>query len=141
MVSVDYSVIVQIINFILLVWLMNIVLYKPIRSILAQRKRNISAFEQGIRSSEESVIEKEEAFTSGIREARAKGLLIKDTLLDEASSEERRVIDEISKKAQANLAEVREKIAADASVVKESLQKEVDVFATQISEKILGRAF
>lgn len=140
MVSVDYSVVVQIINFILLVWLMNVVLYKPIRDVLVQRKEKVSGLEQAISSSRNGAKEREDAFNSGIREARAKGVAIKDAILDEASSEERRILDEINKKAQVNLAEVRGKIAGDVAAVRKNLQKEIDAFANEIGEKILGRA-
>ena len=41
---------------------------------------------------------------------------------------------------QAELAEIRKKIKNEAQVARESLQKEVASFASQICQKILGRA-
>ncbi len=62
MVSVDYSVIIQIINFIILIWVLNMVLYKPIRSILSQRNEKISGMEQGIDTLNADAEEKDKAF-------------------------------------------------------------------------------
>ena len=73
MVSVDVSLIVQIINFIILIFLLNFVLYKPIRNILAQRKQKVDGFQKDIDTCIESAKEKEEAFSQGIKNARAPG--------------------------------------------------------------------
>lgn len=141
MVSVDASVFIQIVNFIFLVFVLNIVLYKPIRKVLIQRKEKITGLEQGIDGADRDAKEKDDAFMSGVKDARANGLKGKEILLQEASGEEKKILEKINKKAQADLAEVREKIAKDAESVGKSLHQELDVFANEIGQKILGRAF
>jgi len=141
MVSVDASVFIQIVNFIFLIFALNVVLYKPIRKVLIQRKEKITGLEQGIDAADKDAKEKDDAFMSGIKDARVKGLKGKEALLQEASEEEKKVLEKINKKAQADLAEVREKIAKDAESVGKSLHQELDVFANAIGQKILGRAF
>lgn len=136
----DWTLFVQMANFLLIVWVLNIILFRPIRNILIQRKEKIVNLEQNIETSDKGAKEKNEAFDSGIREARTKGLNEKNALLNEAAGQEREIIDKINQKAQADLAEVREKIAKDAEAVRASLQKEIDTFASAIGEKILGRA-
>jgi F-type H+-transporting ATPase subunit b len=135
----DGSVIIQIVNFVFLIWVLNILLYRPIRKILAQRKEKIGGLELSIETSNKDALEKDQAFAAGIKEARAKGLKEKDVLVQQATEEEKSIVAEINRKAQAELAEVRSKIKNDAQAVRESLQKEVDNFADQICEKILGR--
>lgn len=139
MVSVDVSLIVQIINFIILIFLLNFVLYKPIRNILSQRKQKIDGFQKDIDTCVESAKEKEDAFSLGLKNARAQGLKKKELFLAEAEKEEHRMIDEIHKKAQEDLVRVREKIMKDTETVRVSLQKDVDIFAKAIGHKILGR--
>jgi F-type H+-transporting ATPase subunit b len=136
----DWTLFVQIANFLLIVWVLNIVLFKPIRNILIQRKEKVTSLEQNIETSDKEAKGKNEAFDSGVRDARAEGLSEKNALLNEAADEEREIVDKINQKAQADLAEVREKIAKDVEVVRASLQKEIDTFANAIGEKILGRA-
>lgn len=136
----DGSLFVQIVNFLIIIWALNVILYKPIRKILIQRKEKISSLEQNIEKLNQDAQESDDAFVSGIKTARGKGLLEKEALIKEATEEERKIIEEINQKAQANLAEIREKIAKDAEGVRSALQKEVDTFANAISEKILGRA-
>ena len=136
----DASTGVQVVNFILLVILLNIVLYKPIRNIVAQRKEKIEGLEKVIESSAAGVKEKEDEFNKGIRAARSMGVAVKDALVEEASTEEKKILGELNEKAQADLAEVRKKISKDVEGVRKTLQKEIDAFASAIGEKILGRA-
>ena len=141
MISLDGSLFIQIINFLFLIWALNVVLYKPIRKILIQRKEKITGLEQNIDASNIDIKEKDDAFTSGLKEARAKGMGEKDALIQVATDEEKTIIEKINQKAQADLAEVREKVAKDAEGVRVSLQEELDDIAIAISHKILGRAF
>ena len=139
-VTPDGSVSIQIVNFLFAIWVLNVLLYRPIRKILSQRKEKIDGLELAIETSNKDVQEKDDAFTFGIKDARAKGLKEKGALLQQAADEEKSIIAEINRKAQAELAQIREQIKKDTEVARDSLQKEIDTFANQISEKILGRA-
>jgi len=136
----DLSLFVQIANFLIIIWVLNIILYRPIRNILIRRKEKITSLEQNIEKLDENAAEKDEAFLSGVKDARTRGLSEKEILLKQGAEEEKKIIEQINKKAQANLAEVREKISKDVENVRASLYKEIDTFANAISEKILGRA-
>jgi F-type H+-transporting ATPase subunit b len=140
MVNVDVSIFIQIINFLVLIWVLNLVLYKPIRNILIQRKEKMAALENGAETSLQEAKAREEAFEQGIKAARLKGLKERDSFLQEAGEEEKRIVGEINAKAQAELVSVREQIAKDAASVRAVLQEEVDGFAKAIGQKILGRA-
>jgi F-type H+-transporting ATPase subunit b len=135
----DASVLIQIINFILLVLLLNIVMFKPIRNIIIKRKERIDGFSNDIETLIGSVKEKEKAFEQKIKEARAKGLKEKEAMIAEAESEERRILAEINKKAGSDIEAIKQKIKKDAEAVRKSLKDEINNFAASISKKILGR--
>lgn len=134
------SLLIQIVNFLFLIWVLNMILYKPIRNILIQRKEKFAGLEKNIETIDRDAQDKNDAYANGIREARARGFQEKDALMQAAQAEEKEIIDKINQKAQADLVEIREKIAKDAEVARASLQKEIDAFANAIGEKILGRA-
>ncbi len=136
----DGSVVIQIVNFLFTIWVLNLLLYKPIRKILIQRKEKIQGLELSIEVADKDALEKDHSFAAGIKEARTKGLQEKEALIQQAAEEEKRIIAEINRQAQAELADLREKIKKDAGVVRESLEREIGDFARQISQKILGRA-
>ncbi len=140
MISVDGSLFIQIINFLLLVWLLNIIAYKPIRKILIQRKEKMTGLEQDVERSSSEAKAKDDAFGVGIKDAREKGLKEKQALIEVASEEEKALLGKINEKAQADLAQIRTTIKKDTESVRESLRKEIGVYAEEISQKILGRA-
>jgi len=136
----DKSLIIQIANFIVLIWALNKVLYRPIRNVLHQRKEKITGMEQRIDDFNTDIEEKDEVFETGIKDARVKGLKEREDLVAVATDEEKAIIGEINKKAKEELAEVLDKIAKDAEEARKSLQNEIDDFVKDIGQKILGRA-
>lgn len=136
----DWTVFIQIINFLLILWILNLILYRPIRSILRQRKEKIEGLELSIETYNDDAQEKDAAFAAGIKEARTKGLNEKEALLKAAADEEKEIIAKVNAKAQAELTDIREKISQEAQTAKAALQTQVDEFANAICRKILGRA-
>ncbi len=140
MISINWSLLIQIVNFLFLIWVLNMVLYKPIRNILIQRKEKISGLQEGIETLDGKAKDKDDAFVSGLKNARAKGAKEREILLQAAGEEEKKIVEKINKEAQVELAAVREKISKDAEEAGAALEQQLDVFAKAIGEKILGRA-
>lgn len=140
MIVIDKSLVIQIVNFVFLIVVLNIVLFKPIRKILRQRKEKVSNLEGNIETFDRDAGEKDESYLTGIKAARSKGYLEKEALLQSASEEEKTILAKINAKARDDLNAVRTKISADAAEVSAALQKEIGTFAEEIGQKILGRA-
>ena len=140
MIVIDGSVFIQIINFVFLIWVLNIVLFKPIRKVLRQRSEKVTGLKNNIETFSRDSREKDAAFETGIKDARRRGLQEKDALLQAAAEEEKKIIAKINAKAQGEIAALREKIAKDAEGVRETLQQEIEAFAEEIERKVLGRA-
>jgi F-type H+-transporting ATPase subunit b len=140
MISVDYSIFIQIVNFVVLIFILNAIFYKPIRKILLERKKKIQGYEEGIQGLHDDAAESEETFQKKVGEAKAKGFQEKEALKQAGQEEEKRVLDEINQKAQADLEAVRAQIAKDAEEARVSLSAETEAFSAAIAQKILGRA-
>ena len=136
----DLSIVIHIINFIVLIGVLNAILYRPIRQILIKRKEKINGLDQKIKTVLNDAEDKNLAYDAGLKDARAKGLKEKDALLRAAGEEEKEIIEQINLKNQKNLTEIQAKIEKDAEAAKVALLKEVDIFARTISQRILGRA-
>jgi F-type H+-transporting ATPase subunit b len=136
----DGSTLIQLINFLVLLWILNLVFFKPIRGVLIQRKEKITGLEEGVEQLAKGVVEKDNAFENGLKEARAKGLKEKEAFIEEASGEEKKIIEEINKKAQAQLAEIKTQVAEETEKARVELEKDIENYAKGIGEKILGRA-
>jgi F-type H+-transporting ATPase subunit b len=136
----DWTLLIQIANFLILIWVLNLILFRPIRNVLIRRREKINGLEDTIEVSRRDVKEKEDAFAAGIREARMKGLEKKEGLMAEAAEEEKKILAKINEKAQADLADVREKLAGEKESARSELMQKIDDFAETIGQKILGRA-
>jgi F-type H+-transporting ATPase subunit b len=140
MVSIDGSIIIQIVNFLVLIFILNLVCYKPIRKILQDRKSKVNGLTGSIETLSEDAVDKDKAYSDGLRTARAKGQQEKEVMMDAASDEEKALIEKITAEAQTELGEIKARIASETDTVRAALHKEVDTFAGAITEKILGRA-
>jgi F-type H+-transporting ATPase subunit b len=140
MVSIDSSIYIQIANFLVLILILNIVLFKPIRNILRQRREKVTGIEQNINTLSSQAGQQDQAYKEGIREIRVKGQKEKEALIQSASEEERQIITRITEQAQTEMADVKAKISEETHKVRQALQTQVDSFAEAITQKILGRA-
>ncbi|MBU3950718.1 MAG: ATP synthase F0 subunit B, partial [Proteobacteria bacterium] len=121
-------------------FVLNLVLYKPIRNVLLERKAKVNGLELGVERASADLESQKDSYKNGLREARSKGLKEKEVFVEAASKEEKEIIDQINKKAQANLAQIKEQVASETEQARKVLEGEVAVYAKAIGEKILGRA-
>lgn len=136
----DISLVYQMINFLVLLFLLNLVLYKPIRNVLLERKAKVGGLETGVEKASADLNAQMDSYKNGLKDARSKGLLKKEGFIQEASKEETEIIEQINKKAQANLAQIKQQVASETEQARKVLEKEVEAYAKAIGEKILGRA-
>ncbi|MEW5736545.1 MAG: ATP synthase F0 subunit B [Thermodesulfobacteriota bacterium] len=136
----DWTVAPQILNFLIIIFVMNFLVYRPIRGAIRNRKETFGGMTTEISQAEKGAAAKLAALEEGIAKARAEGAKQKDAITAAAMAEEKRIITEINERAAAELAEMRGKIGADVGVARGALEAEIGAFAQAISEKILGRA-
>lgn len=140
MISADWTLFLQMANLILLILVLNVALYKPIRKILKERKQKIQGLEAGISGAQQKAVDSGQAFKAKMSDARMQGVQKKEALKLEAENEQKKILDELNKKAQQELKNVKAQIAKDAQEARKKLQSEVKAFAGAVAEKILGRA-
>ena len=136
----DISLVYQMINFLILLFVLNLVLYKPIRNVLLERKAKIEGMQEGAQKASNDLVAGEDAYKDGLKQARSKGLKEKEIFIEAASQEEKEIIGRINKKAQANLVEIKKQVADETEQARKALETEVEAYAKAIGEKILGRA-
>ncbi len=139
MIKLDWTILIQMVNFIILIWALNYVAYRPIRGILAKRKEKVDGLESGIDRFESDAMEKAAAIEAGIKEAREKGLKMKESMAGEARQEEQQMLEKINQQARQDLEEIRSRVARETDEVRQSLQSQIEFFANEISKKMIGR--
>ena len=136
----DISAVYQMVNFLILLFLLNLVLYKPIRNVILERKAKVDTLTTGVEKASTDLDKQKDDYKEGLRQARGEGLKQKEVFIEEASAQEKEIITRINQKAQANFAQIKAQVAEETEQARKALEAEVEVYAKAIGEKILGRA-
>ncbi|MBU0480335.1 MAG: ATP synthase F0 subunit B [Proteobacteria bacterium] len=140
MITIDLTMLIQIANILIMIWIMNAVLYKPIRTILEERGKRIAGLEKDVENFTENGRLRLEAFDKKLNDARAKAKAELDTARGEAQTAGAAQLAEIRKKADAEKAVSLKRVEEEIGKARSELQGQVAAFATEMAGKILGRA-
>ncbi|MBN2644528.1 MAG: ATP synthase F0 subunit B [Desulfuromonadaceae bacterium] len=139
MISIDWTILVQFVNFLVLMIVLNILLYRPLRNVMAERQQSIDGGHQKARDLETSINEKMERYEKKLLEAKQDGAKQAAKLRGEASVEETAIIGAAREHATANLERIKADVAKEAEVARSGLKKEASNLASAIATKVLGR--
>ena len=139
MIDIDWTLYAQIINFLLLVFLLNVVLFRPIRNGLRARQAKLLAQEAEINVLTDQGRSLEDEIKEELAAARRAGAGARETLKQEGAQAESTLLEEVKRQAELEWATVEKKIKADMAKARASLQKQTQSFAQLLATKILGR--
>ncbi len=140
MININVTLLIQMVNFLILLILLNLVLYRPIRRIIQKRNQVIDDFTTTIDAMTKSAQDAMDTFAQKIREARGQGAANVQMLKDEAHEAESKVIAAKNQEAQARISQVRKQLESEIQETRGKLQAQVQAFSLAVAEKILGRS-
>jgi F-type H+-transporting ATPase subunit b len=139
MIDIDWTLYAQIINFLLLVFLLNVVLFRPIRNALRERQAKMLAQETEINLLTDQGRSLEDEIKEELADARRAGAGAREALKQEGVQAEATLLEEVKRQAEAEWATVEKKIKADMAKARASLKTQSQTFAQLLATKILGR--
>lgn len=140
MISLDLAFVIQVINFLVLLLLLNVFLYKPIRKVMADRKAQIDGARERAAAVEKEVQEKMALYEARLREVKAKANEEREALKKEALQEEASVIEAARKEAADSLAAIKGRVTQESADAKVFLGEQARALSLDICEKVLGRS-
>lgn len=140
MIELNLAFVVQLINFGILVLVLNIFLYKPIRRVLAERRQVIDSARDKAASVDLEVQEKMARYEARLRDAKTEASGRRAEALKLAQAEEAAVLEKARKEAADTLGAIRGKVAKEAAEAREILVRQAETLSADICEKILGRS-
>lgn len=140
MIELNLAFVVQMINFGILVLVLNIFLYKPIRGILSERRQVIDSAREKAASVDLEVQEKMAQYEARLRDAKNEAAGRRAEALKLAQAEETALLDRARKEASDSLGAIRGKVVKEAAEARALLVKQAEVLSSDICEKILGRS-
>jgi len=133
------SLFIQMANFLVFLFLMNLVLYRPIRRIVAQRKKLISERQEGIESLEAQAQASLLEYDRRLQDARRTGVQRIQELKAAGYEQEKELLRRSSEQTAEMVQQLREKIQKDIAVARKDLKQQVKSFSADLAQKILGR--
>jgi F-type H+-transporting ATPase subunit b len=136
----NFTLVFQIANFLFLLFILNIILYRPIRKILGQRGDEVVSF-QGMIEDFQSRSEKgAKSLEENMATARSQGFKEKESLKRAGIEEEKVMLQQAISSAEEKIGKTKGEIDQDTAQARRSLEEEVRVFSQELAEKILGRS-
>jgi len=139
-VSLDYSLGIQIINFLLLIFILNVLLYKPILGLIDKRKKQFEASETEIKRLRETVEQKMAAYEEKLRQAKTTAVEQKNEIIRQGADEAKTVIDAVRAEIPGMMERFQDRMDGEIGAAKKILTDHSQQLSVEIAEKVLGRS-
>ncbi|MGA7562261.1 MAG: ATP synthase F0 subunit B [Desulfobaccales bacterium] len=139
MIQIDWSVGAQLVTFLVLVFLLNMVLFRPIREALKARQARMDAQKSDIDFMETTGQGVDRETKDKLAAARREGVEARESLKQKGSEAEAALLEEIKREVDQEWSQVEERIKSDVTRARKSLQTQTQSFAQSLASKILGR--
>lgn len=140
MITIDITLVIHIINMIVLMFVLNAILYKPVLGILEKRQEKLDALSKDVEQFEQNARHRQAEVDKKMREASARAKKALDSARGEAQAtgaEKVAVIrQEVDEEKEKQLSEVRSQVDA----ARKELLDNITGFAQEMAGKILGRS-
>jgi F-type H+-transporting ATPase subunit b len=124
-------------NFIILLFILNAILFKPLLQIFKEREDSVKGDLDAAKDMREKSEEGIARLNRELAESRGKAKQIFETLKAEGLNKQREVLSATEAEAVATLEKARTEIKADAEKARQSLRADVDKFSDEIVRKLV----
>lgn len=134
------GVLIQLVNFLITLIGLNILLFRPIRAIIKQRKDLMAGQMDKIETFTNQAETKLKGYEEQLQVARLEGNEVRNKLREEGVAEEQKLLTAAGEEASKTLKVARTEINAQVKSAMEALARDIDTYASKATDKILGQA-
>jgi F-type H+-transporting ATPase subunit b len=128
------------VNFLIVLTVLNLILYRPIRGILKKRAQEMSERLAAVEGFADQADAKMASYRESLSQARQDAQGVRVTFREEGVTREKEIVEQASEEAGVKLAAAKETIATEKQAAMDALKGEVTRFAKEASKKILSKA-
>ena len=136
----NITVLFQIANFLILLFILNFIVYRPIRKILGRRGDEVISFQDMIEDFQNRTEKDTKSLQENMAGARSQGFKEKENLKNGGLEEEKVMLQGAISAAEEKIGKAKGEIEQNTAQARQSLEAEVRVFSKELAEKILGRS-
>ncbi len=139
MISLDITVVYQIVLFLILWLVLSRVLFRPYLGLLEERDKSTFGARRASTDLEEQGARLRAQYEQKIQEAQSRGRAMKEAILQEARLQSEQLIGKAREEAAGSLAQVRADVQRQIDSERQLAEAEADRLARDMVSKILGR--
>jgi F-type H+-transporting ATPase subunit b len=140
MIMPDYTLFLQLANFLFLLFILNIILYRPVRKILGKRKAEVDGLQRSVSELDGKANRFAGELEEGMVKARKAGYQEKESLKSQGLEEEKALLKGAATASGERMGQARAEREKNLMEARGSLEKELSIFSKELAEKILGRS-
>ena len=140
MITIDITVLIQIINILILIVVLNAVLYKPVRTALSKRKEKLAELSDSIETFQKNAELRKEEINRKLNEARIKAKEEIDKAKGAAQASTAETLAEVRAETTAGKNSQLDEIQKQFADAQQQLSGQIEKFASEMAAKILGRS-
>lgn len=140
MIDLDYTFFVQLVNFMVILTVLNLILYRPIRGIIKKRAEVMSQKLGTIEDFAAKAEAKLESYKAELSGARVEAQQLRVSLKADGVAVESSVLAEAGAEAAEKVAAARKEIDGQKQTALKALRKEVAAYAKNVADKVLSKA-
>ncbi len=139
MIELNSTMWIQMVNFIALMFILNLLLYKPILAIIEKRQKNFEDSENEIKGLNGTIERKMAEYEDKMRLAKLKAVEEKGEILKEGADKAKEIIDAVRSEIPGMMDGFRGKLDAEVGSARGFLNGKAKELSVEIAEKVLGR--
>ena len=140
MISIDYTLWIQMANFIVLMIILNLLLYKPVLGIIDRRKKKLEDTEEEIRRLNQSVEDRMAEYEEKLRLAKIQALEKRQEIMKEGSEQAKKFIEAAKGEIPAMMEKFQADMNKEVNEARRILTDQSKKISVEIAEKLLGRS-
>jgi F-type H+-transporting ATPase subunit b len=140
LINVDKSLLIQVLNFAILLFLLHRLLYKPLLAKMEERSSAIKKSLDEAQAARAEAARQQEENAARLKAAYAEAAAIREQALKEAGEEQRRLLEAARSESQRMIESAKAQLDADVRRAREELRREVSDIAVDIAEKLIRKS-
>lgn len=137
MLDLNITILFQLVNFLIAVYVLNILLVRPIRAILQERKKTMDDLQGEADAFSHEASERMAAYQAALTTARQDAMHAREAAREAGITEQQSIVAAAGQKAQAHIASAQVSIKKEAAEALATLRKQVKVLAGKVASQVL----
>ena len=139
MIDINLTIVIQVVQFLLLLFILNRFLFRPTINLIEEREQKITTWKEESKNFHESMQARLQSYESQIVEAKVDAQAQQELVTEELQKEEDKKLDAVSEEAVGIVVSTREKLQEETELLRGQLREQAEEMSQLVAEKVLGR--